>query len=335
MAKITKTKSNKYHAYVYMGKNADGKRIIESVTDADRRVVAKEVERLESLRGNSGLYITLSAAMDAYIRMKKPVLSPSTVRGYRSIIKMTESQFSDICACPLVNLHKDDFQTIINSLVDKGRSPKMVRNTYGFYAAVLKYHDCPAFRVALPERVRPKTYEPTAEDVKSLVNATDGTPLNIPVRLAMYGLRRGEICALKYPDDFRGGKVHISKSMVKTAKQDYAVKAPKNITSNRIVPIDKQLLQDIKKQGYVTDMHPDQLSVQFGRFIKSHGFPHIRFHDMRHFFAAYMHELGISDALIMRIGGWATDNCMKRVYRYALDNEKTEEVLTKAIASLQ
>lgn len=335
MAKITRTKSGKYHAYVYMGKGDDGKRIVESVTDVDRRVVAREVARLERMRGNSGAFLTFGHAMEVYISMREPVISPSTVRGYRSIVRKTQERFPSIFSCPIANLTKDDFQSMVNALVIEGRTPKMIRNTHGFYNAVLNHHGCQTFKVALPEQVRPKTYEPTTADIKELVKATVGTPLNIPVRLAMYGLRRGEICALSYPDDFQGNKVVVTKSMVKNEDQKYSVKPPKNITSNRTVPIDQKLLRDIAKQGYVTEMHPDQLSVQFGRFIESQNFPHIRFHDLRHFFASYMHELGVVDAQIMKLGGWATDNCMKRVYRYAIDNAETETLITDALSGLQ
>jgi integrase len=60
----------------------------------------------------------------------------------------------------------------------------------------------------------------------------------------------------------------------------------------------------------------------------------MRFHDLRHYFASYLHDKGFSDAEIMSLGGWKTDHVMKRVYRHAIKdktNDKIKEVMKELI----
>lgn len=333
MAKIEKTKSGKYHASVYMGKDKDGKRNFESVTHYDRRVVAREVERLENLRRDGVAGTAFSDAIKTYIESRKSVLSPATVREYvstKNTIKKRYTGFYDLTA---YNIRKEDLQWLVNSLVQDGASPKRVRNIYGLVTSVLRHIDVPVPKVALPEMKRPSLHEPTKEEIRTLLSVVEGTQLEIPVKLGIHGLRAGEICALEYPADFADGYIHVSKSIARS-EDGFVTKSPKNITSNRFVPIDDNLLTKIKKQGYVTNMTPHYLSKRFSAIIKQTGLPHIRFHDLRHFFASYMHEQGFTDAQVMKLGGWATDNCLKRVYRYAIDNADADKRVAALLTEL-
>lgn len=333
MAKIERTKSGKYHASVYMGKDDTGKRHFESITHYDRRVVAREVERLEQLRRNGAAGTAFSDAIESYIKRKKAVLSPATVREYTSIkntLKTRHGAFYDLTA---YDIRKEDLQDLVNALVAGGASPKHVRNVYGLVASVLRNIDVFVPKVALPERVRPNLHEPTKEEIRTLLSAVEGTRLEIPVKLGIHGLRAGEICALEFPADFADGYIHVSKSLARS-EDGFVMKSPKNITSNRFVPIDDKLLAIIRKQGFVTNMTPHYLSKRFSAIIKQTGLPHIRFHDLRHFFASYMHEQGLSDAQIMRMGGWTTDNVMKRVYRYAIDNKESDRRVAALLTEL-
>lgn len=334
MAKITKTKSGKYHAYVYLGRDKSGARIIKSITDADRRVVEREIDRLGRMRGKEHAMLSFTDMADAYVDSRQAVLSPSTIREYKSTIRMLKTRYGAFCALTAHDISKSDIQGVINSLYTGGASPKRVRNVYGVIGAVLRHNDISVPKPALPESIRPDLHEPTRDDIRKILDAVGGTPLEIPVRLGIHGLRLGEICALDYPADFGDGFVHINKSLAQAADYSYVIKAPKNITSNRTVPIDNSLLAMIKKQGYVTDLTVRTISKRFAAMIKANNLPHIRFHDLRHFFASYMHEQGFSDAQIMKIGGWSTDNVMKRVYRYAMDNEESNRKIARLLTDI-
>ena len=78
------------------------------------------------------------------------------------------------------------------------------------------------------------------------------------------------------------------------------------------------------RAGRIMHCHPDALSNRFKRAVKytmRHELTeHIRFHDLRHYYASIAHALGVPDVYIMQQGGWKTDNVMKRVYRDALSD---------------
>lgn len=127
---------------------------------------------------------------------------------------------------------------------------------------------------------------------------------------------------------------HVHKSKVYVGKNTNIDKATKNYTSDRRVPISENVIRLIQEQGFVTDYTPGALSDEFPDFLKRNGIKHFRFHDLRHFFVAFMHEQGFSDAQIMKLGGWKTDSVMKRSYRYALSDAEINEKTVSALAKL-
>ena len=178
-------------------------------------------------------------------------------------------------------------------------------------------------------------HEPRTDEIQEILAKVSGTRLDIPVQLGIYGLRRGEICALRFPDDIYDNMIHVSGSKVRAVGGKYVVKEPKNSTSNRYVPVDEDLINLIRKQGYVTDYTPSALSAAFKRMLKKAGISEMRFHDLRHFFASYMHYIGVPDAHTMRMGGWRTDNVMKRVYTYPLNPDEISKIAVDKICSLK
>ena len=141
------------------------------------------------------------------------------------------------------------------------------------------------------------------------------------------GLRWSEICALKI-DDLEGDVLCLQRAAVynedgEVVNKDY----PKTLESFRYIRMPETLAKKIRNSGEITKMKPNNLTDAFRRFVRSNGFPDMRLHDCRHFMASYLHEQGVSDAEIMRMGGWRTDHVMKNVYRHALANdEKAKEI---------
>lgn len=158
--------------------------------------------------------------------------------------------------------------------------------------------------------------------------------MEIPILLGIHGLRRGEICALRYPDDFDGNSVHVSRDVVYGYKQKVFEKPPKTDRSDRLVPLAGEVVNLIATQGYVTKMTLAAISHAFPKLLQKNGIPKYRFHDLRHFFASYMHDQGFSDEQIMKMGGWQTDNVMKRVYRYALTDDTFVKKVNSAVNDL-
>lgn len=334
MDKIVKTKSGKWQTHVYIGRDENGKKIRKSFTHEDKNVLKKIAADYEYKNKGKVTRRTFRVLADSYIQRREAVLSPSTVRGYKSMLRCLERDFDAFCTATTVDIDKGMLQDVVSQLTRDGRSPKYIRNLHGFISAVLTFNDIPMPSVKLPEAVPPELYEPTISDIKVLLKLAKGTDLDIPVQLGIRGLREGEVCGLQYPEDFGDDYVYVHQSMVQKPDRTYTYKMPKNRKSIRYVPIDRKLKDLIAKQGYVTNMTTDQLSQTFGRFIKRNDLPPIRFHDLRHFFAAYMHHIGFDESFVLDAGGWSTDTIMKKVYRHTLEDKKKKRKMNEIFSNL-
>ena len=272
--------------------------------------------------------------MESYVTNKMPVLSPNTVNGYDTILRLLKKEYNWFWNTVLWDVGRAELQALVNEMKKDGRSPKYIRNVYGLVTAVLRENDIPVPKVTLPQQTRPDLFEPTISDIREILKAVRGTRLEIPVLFALNGLRQGEICALRYPKDFRGRTVHVAGSIARNADGQPVRKAPKTTASDRYVRISQDLLDKVASQGFVTDYsNPCVLSHAFGRFVRKNNLPQMRFHDIRHFWLSYLHQNGIPDQTLQKLCGWETDSCMKRVYRYALEDD-TAVKLDSAIARL-
>ena len=159
---------------------------------------------------------------------------------------------------------QEDIQKAI-SLEAVKLSPKTVRNIHGLVSAVLRvYRPSMALNTALPKKKRIQLYIPSDEEVKILMNAVEGTELEIPVLLAAFGpMRRGEICALEQ-SDINGNIVHVSKNMVRTIDNQWIIKAPKSFAGDRYIDFPDDVIERLpKRPGRIVDLNPGQLTDKF------------------------------------------------------------------------
>lgn len=334
MAKIEKTASGKYSARVYLG-SVDGKKKYKLFTHADKRILQSIVSEFELAHREYRDSDSFGACLERYISQRDGLVSPSTIRGYKSIQRVLKSEYGAFCNLSLSSVGRTDIQKVINSLHDKNKSGKYIKNIHGIISAVLIENDYISPKVTMPKSTPKHTYEPSKEDIKATLKAVRGTDLEIPVLLGIHGLRRSEICALKYPDDFTGNVVHVHSAMVYGDRQTVHTKDTKTDMSDRMVPISAECLELIQKQGYVTKKTMAAITLAFDKMLQKNSIPKYRFHDLRHFFASYFHELGFSDAQIMKLGGWKTDSVMKNFYRYALPDESITSKVENAMNGLK
>lgn len=332
MATAKKLPSGMYRARAYVGMDENGKKIVKSFTA--RKKVDAELAANKYIKQHKTIVITgctFSKAMDSFISLKEPVLSPSTIRGYTSIVRCLKKEYGEFCDYPVDLIDVDKVQKLIDKLTQKGLAHKTVKNYTSFIIKVLKCKNVYILGINLPEKVMPIYHIPDDESVKAALDASKGTELEIPIMLAAFGpLRRGEICALTL-SDIKGNVIHVHLSVVVDKSQQSQIKAPKTTQSDRYIDMPQAVIMAIKKRGYVTTLNPNQITHLFSRLLKKNGISHFRFHDLRHYCVSALHAEGIPDAYIMQRGGWATDTVLKSVYRHTLQN-RSKEMADKAIS---
>ena len=120
------------------------KRIYKSITAAtanDANLIKAEIKSGKRKVCNYG-NLTLSEAIDKYINESDAILSPSTIRGYRTIQR---NAFVSIMAMPLSSITGDLLKSAVNAECKrttgkknpKPLSSKTVHNEYGLLCSVL------------------------------------------------------------------------------------------------------------------------------------------------------------------------------------------------------
>lgn len=299
----------------------------------DHKPTEKEIIlKISEKMANAKVYtpsMPFSKACEAYIDAKSNVISPSSIRGYNSIIK----QFSDNLRNASINaLTTPMVQAEVNKYA-VSHSPKSTANYSGFIVSVLKFYGHDVGKITLPQKEKKSPYIPNENEVKAIFDAVKGSKYEIPILLSAMGLRRSEICALTL-SDLNGKILTISKAKVQNERKEWVIKATKTTDSTRTIELPDYLVSLINERGFY-DGHPELIYRKLTQVQSELGIPHFPLHKMRHFFASYLHQLGkYTDKQIQDMGGWKTDRVMKTVYTHSMEMEKAKKSAASDMGAL-
>ena len=156
--------------------------------------------------------ITLATAYERYIDAKEGVLSPSTIAGYK---RLSRNTFQPLMARQLNTLTNEVIQKEISAMRRAGKSPKYIANASGLLSSVLRmFAQDFKYNVALPQKEKPNLRMPTDDEISRIIAAVKGTPVELPVLMAMWmGMRMSEIRGAQY-GDIKNGALHIQRAIV-------------------------------------------------------------------------------------------------------------------------
>ena len=308
-----------------VGKDVSGNPVRKSFTGTTKAEAEFKFREYMASGGFKKPKLTVSSAVERYIDMKEPVLSPSTILNYQRAAK-TYVDGTALGRTGVQNLTNTILQIWISDL-SSGRSPKTVRNVYTLVKSSIEmFNPDFRFKVTLPAPQKVDLYCPSDQDVRRLLDTVTDRDLRIAILLAAFGpLRRSEICALT-SDDIQGNVITVSKAMVQNTNKDWEIKGTKTYGSYRRIEMPESVIEELKGiEGKIIQCTPSALSDRWQRAISEADCPRFRFHDLRHYAASIMHAIGVPDQYIMQRGGWATDSVMKRVYRNVIDIEGAKQ----------
>lgn len=279
-------------------------------------------------------------------------LSPTTLRNYRAQIGRTIRP--SLGKVTLTRLTAKNLDALYGAMRDAGKSPKTIRNHHAVISAAL--HQGVRWgwvRTNVAERAKPprvshtRVKAPSLEVVRDVIEAADRRdPRLAPLLMlaALTGMRRGELCALRWSDvDLDTGTINVTRSVV-VVPNGLAEKATKT-GRGRIVALDpvgvallsQHRLQNerwtreagtkLSSDAFVfspfvegtTPFRPDNVTSFFIRVRNEVGVPTVRLHDLRHFTATQLIGAGVDVRTVAGRLGHSDPSVTLRVYSHALE----------------
>lgn len=269
---------------------------------------------------------TLTKAIDEYIEVRRNIISPSTIRGYKII---QDNRFQSMMSKDITIVTQEQWQRAVNAEA-KRLSPKTLANSWRFLASVIAEATGKTITVQLPQIVPNERPWLTPEEIPTFVAAVKGTRVEIPALLALSSLRCSELLDLKWENiDLQKKVIHVTGSAVLDENGDLIHKRTnKNNTSRRTVPIIPPLLaalQAAPRNGeYVVTYKSGALYNAINRVCDANGLPRVGIHGLRHSFASLAFHLNMPEKVAMQIGGWANDQTMRKIYTHLSQAEVTK-----------
>lgn len=263
--------------------------------------------------------LTIGDAVDKYVQDRSNVLSPSTVKGYKSMRKYRFQSVMDKRLSDKIN-----WQAVINDEAGEV-SAKTIKNAWGLMSAVLKENNVFVQNIRLPQIVKNEHEFLQPDQIKILVKSIEGHRFELAYLLGLHGLRRSEICAVK-KTDIKKDTIFISGAVVYDENGDLVQRAEnKTFNSKRSVPIMIPRLKKLASQcetEYLCPQKPSVLSHPLNTVCRQNGLPEVGLHGLRHSFASLCYHLRISELQCMEFGGWSDINVMRRIYTHLADADR-------------
>ena len=298
-----------------------------SITRAtEKEAIAEAMALKAGLKEESKVEnIPLTKAIDRYIADRSSILSPSTIRGYRTL---QANRLQSIMDMPVAKISTQTVQRAVN--VDaKTVSPKTLKNALGLISGVLGYYGVEIGKLTLPEQQKKEKVIYTKEQLRILLDAVRGTDAEIPVLLAAWlGMRRSEILGLRWSAiDFENGVLRIQEAIVPNEQNKMVSKGTKTAASNRAVSCPQYILDVLSRtsrtKDYVVTLHPETILRQMRAICEGVGIPFIGLHALRHQNASTMLLLNVPDKYVMERGGWSNTTTPKAVYQHTMEEGRT------------
>lgn len=322
--------SGSIRVQVYVGKDSSGKRQYKSFTAATRQE-AEELARVWKMTADAQLVQkndpTVGQALDQYIETCRCAgASPSTLRGYSALRRNSFPLLENIRMSALTLA---DIQRQINDRTATV-SPKTLRNEIALLHAACKYErpDLAFTSLRIPKRQTKEMQIVEDEQLRKLLDAlAPDHDMYLAVLLAaVMGLRRSEICGLEWSDiDFKAATMHIQRALVMDAEGSYKVKSPKTAAGDRVLAVPSSVLAELKVRRTLTPrvvaLSPNAITERFERAASRLGIPG-RFHDLRHYHASTMIEVGAPEKYICADMGHASFEMVRRVYGHVKSSQQ-------------
>ena len=338
---VRKREDGRWEGRIVIGHKKDGTPMYKSVFGKSQKATLKQLHLLINLYRDVDLTeecrMTLGKWMDKwldeYMIFK---IKEKTMDGYRSIAEHQIKRF--IGDKQLAYLTTADIQKFYNKIRKEGRVKPHPLYGYALSDSVVRkihmtLHEAleeavreryivrnPTNGTAIPKKSYGEKQVLEDSQLDTFMDAIQREPYwhDFFYVEIMTGLRRGEICGLKWTDiDFTAGTMSIRRSVGRTRYGGISIGETKTKAGTRTIlmpPSVAELLKAKKDNAinewifphYMTPsepLHPDTAYRKLKTILKHAELPLIRFHDLRHTFATHATQGGVDAKTLAGILG--------------------------------
>ncbi len=325
--------------------------------DTKREAEDALVEALERLRTGMWTdpgRTTVGDFLEQWLEAMEPTVRDNTLRSYREMIEYWV--IPRVGTLKLAHLNAAHLRTLQAELLASGRVDgkgglsaqsvlKCHRTLKHAFKDAVRWGLLPRNPVDLidaPRVAQAETTAWTADEARRFLEGVASDRLAAMwVLFVTSGMRRGEMAGLKWTDlDFERGVLVVQRAVISAGKGT-EVAEPKTRRSRRAVPLDvmtldalrvhrrAQLAERLKLGEMWTDsgrmfcgltgepLHPDTVSKEFAKIVRTVDVPRIRLHDLRHTSATVAMEAGVHPKIVSERLGHSTVSITLDLYSHA------------------
>lgn len=320
---MKKRADGRYATKIVVGHKADKTPITKTIYGKTQKEVREKVAEIK-VNGvqNKHNFKQLGEAM---LESKETTVTHNSLKGYKENFKKLEDLFN----MDIEDIEVTDVQSIIDKYASQGYSKSVLKKIKIVFGLVVKY--------AITENIKLYNFSsgiiiPKSAPVTKRKDLTDAEieiiKKNVDTEFGLYpflmlytGLRRGELCALRY-DDFDYTKNTISiKRAVEFINNQPRLKLPKTESGVRTIPLLKVVKSklDTNGTGYIfggEKIYSEQMiKIRWDNYCRVSGFTATQ-HQIRHAYATMLYKAGIDPKTAQHILGHADIQTTMNIYTH-------------------
>ena len=338
---LRKRSDGRWEGRIIIGHKNDGTPIFKSVFGKTQKATLKQLHKMLDLYCDVDLTeecrMTLGEWMDKWLdEYMLFTLRDSGINGYKNLIEHQIKPF--IGDKRLASLTTADMQKFYNKVKRQGRanehhlhgkelSNSMVRKVHMVLHQALNVAvrerlivRNPTLGTTLPKKTHTEKQVLCDSQLERFMEAikVDKYWYDFFYLEIMTGMRRGEICGIKWSDiDFNAGTLSIRRTVMNKRGGGVSIGDTKTTTSERTIILPPSVLTLLreKKADAICEwvfphytnpsdpLHPDSAYGKLKTLLKNAELPLIRFHDLRHTFATQAMQGGVDAKTLAGILG--------------------------------
>jgi integrase len=280
---------------------------------------------------------TVAAYFDAWLQDWAPAKAgPKTCERYRHHARHV---IAALGAKPLQQVRGGDLNHFYSELAAKGLAPPTIRHIHRLvkrvFARAMISGDVkrnPCDEVDTPTAPVTEAAVLRADEIPIMLEGLTGIMRRIAVVALGTGMRRGELCALRWQDvDLDASKLEVRQSLEQTRRGSLRFKDPKTRRGRRTITLAPAIVEELRAHRreqlelrarlglgkppadalvFATfdgrPRVPDNLTKSFTKAMAEIGLPHATLHSLRHTHASMLLQQGIDVLTVSRRLGHAS-----------------------------